>query len=121
MTKYKTAKLEGALLDAAVAKADSLPFHLFETFEGWQVSRSDWSPDLGRWAPSTRWEQGGPLIESHGIAIIPHTYSIEDAPGMAWWAEGRQVVPPSWGPTPLVAAMRALVCGVLGTEVELPA
>jgi hypothetical protein len=115
MAKHKVSELEGALLDAAVAKAEGLPVH----------------PGPGRylvaapidtvWAhqfhPSTDWRDGGPIIERERIAV---------SPGMSgdWWARGPTMIDrmpkDSRGPTPLIAAMRSYVALRLGGEVELP-
>lgn len=73
-----------------------------------------------RYAPHEDWEQGGPLIEQHTIAIAKGLNQI-CFPG--WHAKvglvatydtitGRQ-----FGPTPLIAAMRALVWSVYGDNV----
>ena len=78
--------------------------------------------DLARdFCPHEDWADGGPLIEQHLIAIAKGANQI-CFPG--WHAKvglvnvydpitGRQ-----FGPTPLVAAMRALVWSVYGDSVE---
>lgn len=72
------------------------------------------------YSPHEHWSDGGPLIEKHTIAIAKGANQI-CFPG--WHAKvglvnaydpitGRQ-----FGPTPLVAAMRALVWSVYGDDV----
>jgi hypothetical protein len=127
MATYKVAELEGALLDAAVAKAEGLPFVL-EPRPGLTSSvvcalRRDNPefPELNRslWAPSTSWLQGGPIIEREHGMVAPEL--MPDRP-LYWVARmGRDLTRwQSFGPTPLIAAMRAYVASKLGEKVELP-
>jgi hypothetical protein len=69
---------------------------------------------------STDWSQGGPIIEREGIATKKWLG--------AWQAEV-EFLPDddthyrygkSYGPTPLIAAMRCYVASKLGDEVEVP-
>lgn len=101
--------LDGAELDAAVARLLCIPVHAF----------------------STDWAHGGPLIESNQIFIDPpRDVHINGGPNSGWtrfhqWtatvSSRTRTFPnpfspvlPEWvgrgtGPTPLVAAMRAIV------------
>ena len=119
--KYKTAELEGALLDAAVAKA-----------LGWERG-SNWGSAPGkpglllvfgepeefseapRFAPSAVWADGGPIIERERITII---WAREN--GWLGRCKSHWQVPEELGPTPLIAAMRAYIASRFGDEVELP-
>lgn len=63
-------------------------------------------------APHEDWSQGGPLIEKHGIALgkigpigTPMAYEAGEDTAL------------QFGPTPLIAAMRALVASVYGDSV----
>ncbi len=126
--KYKTAELEGALLDAAVAKA-----------LGWERG-SNWCSAPGkpglllvfgepeefseepRFAPSAVWADGGPIIERERIEVTPEWETIEDE-GLicAGWMASVGVDVRQWfGSDPLTAAMRAYVASRFGEEVELP-
>lgn len=135
--KYKTAELEGALLDAAVAKA-----------LGWERG-SNWCSAPGkpglllvfgepeefseepRFAPSAVWADGGPIIERERIATWDNG-ALHPPEDCTWTAgiqpEGDETandlgIFALWmhvGPTPLIAAMRAYVASKLGEEVELP-
>lgn len=109
--KYKVAELEGAQLDAAVAKANAEFF-----------SETDMVlVDGGRFAPSTDWFDGGQIIERELIE-----WEIGDAPGpgYVWYAKLSPFNEPfsdyQSGTTPLIAAMRAYVASKFGEEVELP-
>ena len=78
---------------------------------------------------STKWAQGGPIIEREGITTAPFYREWVAAPSVSelitdqdgdrmtvvmWDSE-----PHSYGPTPLVAAMRCYVSSKLGEEVEV--
>jgi hypothetical protein len=115
---HKVSELEGALLDAAVAKAegDALPDFWRDPEDGTCWVR----PGREEWTPSISWDQGGPIIERERIELQNHACSE------GWWAGIRQS--PSQnkaggvvaiGPTPLIAAMRAYVASKLGNEVVL--
>jgi hypothetical protein len=101
-----TKELEGAELDHAVAFAEgeNLPDYWRDPGDG-----SCWSrPGREVWSPSTRWDQGGQLIERERIELYP-SYSEEAFEG---WRAGVSIhgrVVYYLGPTPLIAAMRAFV------------
>ena len=91
----KTSELQGAALDWAVAKADG--------YEDDCIS--------DEWKYSTNWSQGGPIIEREKITL--------EWTGGDWMAYIRHDEE-SFGPTPLIAAMRCYVASNLGNEVEIP-
>jgi hypothetical protein len=148
--KHRTAELEGALLDAAVAKAEGrlvTPADEHPDQPGfYQQTRKEWGEHIVRWyaregenadgpetdeeggwevisawgSPSTNWSDGGPIIERERIEIAVMNDEVE-------WYAGAGCVPfrgerefEALGPTPLIAAMRAYVASKLGAEVELP-
>jgi hypothetical protein len=115
---YRVAELEGALLDAAVAKADGACL----------VDSDHWRWPAGTrlrlhgWAPSADWGQGGPIIERERITCLAVT-------NLHWTAHVRACITCGEvgeddgygeGMTSLVAAMRAYVASRYGDEVELP-
>lgn len=66
---------------------------------------------------STDWAQGGKIIERVGIAIRKVKVI------KSWHWEAGLIMPskvPSYGPTPLVAAMRVFVASKLGDKIEIP-
>jgi hypothetical protein len=107
MSEHKTAELEGADLDLAVA-----------------IAEGDADMARGGFSPSKRWHDAGPIIDRERIRMTPVEAGgtflgiRQDAPG--WLAS----MPPYWlndrGATPLVAAMRAYVQAKIGGRVELP-
>lgn len=105
----KTSELVGTALDWAVAKAKQLDIDTrYRRVYVWTTAeRND------QYEPSTDWFQGGPIIESENIALIP---------GGEWGAvKGlHSLIPTHFGQTPLIAAMRAFVASKLGDEIEVP-
>jgi hypothetical protein len=141
--KIKTKDLVGAALDWAVAKCEGVSPYIIGGACHINVSPAD--SDI--FAPSLDWEQGGPIIEREDISIIrcDDDYG-KDAQGFCnnvripvWAADrGQQSVEEStehqhhdpmyqiyissvtFGPTPLIAAMRCYVASQLGAEVDVP-
>jgi|SRR5690554_5672668 len=128
--KIKTIELTGAALDWAVAtstyktapikSACTTRFRVLDD-DGEHVG-SIWITEkrtfTSTFAPSSDWVQGGSLIENHKIRTNPF--------GGHWQAAVSKVVNfrelafTADGPTPLIAAMRALVASRLGDEIEVP-
>jgi hypothetical protein len=105
----KTSELTGLALDWAVARANG---HIDdETI----IRRLE--PDEDGWciAYSTDWAQGGPIIEREDICINRDDSSRE-------WSAHRvgDEFGAYWGPTPLIAAMRAYVSSKLGQHIDIP-
>ena len=119
----KTAELTGAALDWAVAKADGCVLYKDITLNGaWRVWGRNPHPDsaqlLEEWSPSTNWSQGGPIIELEKIECYPNDPVMPKAiivPSAEKHFYFRQ-----YGPTILVAAMRAYVASKFGDEIEIP-
>jgi len=137
--KHKTAELEGALLDAAVAMADGYSpslaapkhFELRDAQSRWEhpacylVEAHESFPrgGLTRWFyPSQHWSDGGPIIEREGITIERRAEPTRRdwRACMAIAARSGVGAGPWAGSTPLEAAMRAYVASKFGDEVELP-
>lgn len=126
--KVKTSELIGTALDWAVGHAMQYVTH---DALGWTVRLPVPSvpptttlplPFPKNFSPSTRWAQGGPIIERGHI----HTWTDrKDAayaghPDSYWVAEMTEIEGIWWGPTPLIAAMRCYVANKLGDEVDVP-
>ena len=114
--KYKTSELTGALLDAAVAKAEGLLFSHIEDGKAWlylSELRTASVKECPRFSLSG--DAAVPIIERERISIV---YSGEYS---VWqWTAGASLKPEGGcGETPLIAAMRAFVAAKLGDEVEL--
>lgn len=105
--KHRVADLDGALLDAAVAKAEGMT-------EG-----DRWQHRSGAgFYPSREWQDGGPILERERI-------SLDAGDAVTEWSaycpmDPKLGIASQDGPTPLVAAMRAYVSATFGEEVELP-
>ena len=121
MVEMKTAELIGPSLNWAAAEAlggERKPYR-FASNEDAPMDMA-WVFPYGyactRWAPSTEWSQGGPLIDKHKIDL--------HFDGRAWWAQAGTVAA---GPlacrheSVLIAACRAIVAAKLGDVVSVPA
>lgn len=116
--RAKVSELTGSVLDYWVAKAEGVS-GLVEK-DGRMCHVREWDPEGMAWrnslkdwvmwidyAPSQRWDHGGPIIERERI-------------GTAWaeevvaWAAARPGGANHYGPTPLIAAMRAYVASRFG-------
>lgn len=124
--KHKVSELEGALLDAAVAKAAGwADFADAGPYQGWWY-RGEGRSMIGKidFEPSSDWAAGGPIIERERMFVAPEM--IRGTYYGNWRAivhgfEDQGEYAEEKGPTPLIAAMRAYVASRLGEEVELPA
>lgn len=125
----KVSELTGPKLDAAVAKAlgilfvlESCPTNPPKPMACW-LCKEDGKPDFaqGLFQPSAVWERAGPIIERERIDLEfmddgGWSASISEwRPG--WLTEHLHEVGVAYGPTPLIAAMRAFVASKLGGEV----
>lgn len=113
--KHKVSDLEGALLDAAVAMAERGSLGEYSLEGGGSYGPAALKLKGWVFAPSVRWEHGGPIIERERIHFEYATDAVQ--------AEIRCEEAPyvqQWGPTLLIAAMRAYVASKVGEEVDLP-
>lgn len=140
--QHKVSELEGALLDAAVAKAEGLQFRVLEEAESpigrrvtvaWPAHYAPTMSSAEEFEPSTDWAAAGPITQRERISIVANTGYEDDGP-VRWAAYvgafGHYIdepLPGDWagskakiGPTPLIAAMRAYVASKLGDVVDLP-
>lgn len=124
----KVSELIGAELDYWVAKALADPRISMWGDSPWiedGTGSSQGSTGRG-FRPSTDWRDGGPIIERERICLSPPEHdtgeNLEGDPGDMWWAQvqyrGDTTKPQIYGPTPLVAAMRAYVASKFGDEVD---
>ena len=117
----KTAELQGAALDWAVAKCESvevsgdkhgLMFNALLTLGHISMGQSSHRA----YKPSTDWAVGGPIIEREIAKIERFSDALWEA--TAFTNNAQDFV--QTGPTPLIAAMRCFVFSKLGNEVEIP-
>lgn len=132
MKKIKIADLVGVQLDYAVANAIDYEVE----FEGYWCVESNKNVTTAlhfqgsecvdtKWSPSTRWGQGGPLIDRYTITVSRGPDSYGAVTSKHWWSEEdggteTRVEHCAEGETMLVAAMRALLKALVGEEVEIP-
>lgn len=122
MPKIKTSELTDAALDWAVAEAEGISrvteAGFYTEYANPNVTGA--KPVLLQfprgYSPSTRWAQGGPIIEREKISIrqwtnvpVVHAYMPFDG---AEWSED--------GASPLIAAMRCYCSSKLGDVVDIP-
>lgn len=125
----RVADLAGADLDAWVARALGWQLFYMEPGQLWLTlfekpgggegpigSIESGAEIFDDFKPSTKWQDGGPLIEKYRIDLGAPTESGTFA-GI-WMANTEWGHINGWqGPTPLIAAMRALVASVYGDTV----
>lgn len=108
----KTNELTGAVLDWAVAKCAG---KIDRCGEVTRIGNQLFCYEDGermRYAPSTDWSQGGPIIEREELSRLMCFNTHE------WLCNNGPIF--CEGPTPLIAAMRCYVASKLGNEIEVP-
>lgn len=103
---FKSADIDGSLLDWAVANC--------EFAVGWDGHElaSLVTEDESPFIPTSDWSQGGPIIHRECIQIK------ED--GHGFWLARHDTDDWVRGATPLIAAMRCHIASMLGDEIEVP-
>ena len=124
--KIKTSELEGAALDWAVAKAADWNVY---TRKG-RVYQADVMGTVDTpafpFSPSRRWDMVGPLIERYRVELYDqgneYTATIDRGGDkcLECGCSMQEGDPHASGPTPLIAACRAIVAAKLGDEVDVP-
>lgn len=117
MTEFvevKTDDLIGPALDWAIAKACGLHVDIDSEFG---VMSDEARNVTGKWAPSIDWAQGGPLLDKHAWALPYRAIARHHLGKYEACTPGGF---PHNGPTPLIAAMRALVASEFGGTVLVP-
>ena len=119
----KTAELIGEPLNFAVARALGKRPHIFVH----PIMKIAYLTEEHQY--SEEWSQGGPIIEREEISVGPiycngeldsweafkHDLEYDEVGEYIEGSDSR-----SYGPTPLIAAMRCYVTSELGDEVEIP-
>ncbi len=114
--KKSVSELSNVELDYLVAKIDDILYfrdtegHVLEIDREGRVYGVTADSRMYAYSPTTEWRQGGPLIDKYRISV--------QRTGMEWTADiGREIS--AAAPTPLIAAMRALVTLRRGTMIEV--
>jgi hypothetical protein len=120
--KIKTGELKDKALDYMVAKIESGIEPEYFNGSVWITTGSFFARVRRNvFEPSTKWSQGGPIIEREGINTLVHV-TVNGV--ITEWKAGKDWpmsrFPYYTGSTPLIAAMRCLVASKLGDEVEIP-
>lgn len=112
----KVTNLEGALLDLWVARAEGKCYTqnpgewglaCINDLGRLSIAKVSW--DCARYfEPSKNWAHGGPIIDRERISINERDGDCWQAHKTCGWSK--------FGPTPLVAAMRAYVASKFGEE-----
>ena len=121
----KTSELIGPALDWAVAKCEGIDN--FDCMGIAYVVDPDQPHFNNKFSPSTKWSQGGPIIEREKITVSA-LYAQKNPPSPAYdlgeWGAyipcGVSSEAAGSGPTLLIAAMRCYVASKLGDEIEMP-
>lgn len=118
--KIKTSELTGQALDWAVAKCEGKNGVLHDDgITRCIVVAAASGVYKGTYKPSTNWSQGGPLGERELLTADPHLDNDCDLIQWScrnWKGDGDYL----YGPTELIAKMRAYVASKLGSEVDVP-
>jgi hypothetical protein len=119
MSIRKVGELEGALLDAAVAKAEGFRFRIVgdTCWLDEPLRPSTHYPESSAFDPSMHWGDGGPIIERERIGLASPGSNRHPGKWAAWTCAD---VHEFYGANPLIAAMRAYVASKFGDEIELP-
>lgn len=131
LKKVKVKELSGSALDWAVRRVEEEDLSEDYHPHKYTLTGKD-CPIKDRYSPSTKWEQGGPILEREGIEpqrgnpfSFTESSDKRDYYNGNWLAfldldEGDAMVQMMPGRTMLEAAMRCYVASSLGLEVEIP-
>lgn len=124
VVEVQCSDLIGPALDWAVAKAESVFVHIGDPELGDELRvfyvSGKCLPCVVKYAPSTDWRFGGPLISKH---LMDFTVEHPETIGAALCDENGMYIGDRsmFGPTHLIAACRAIVSAHLGEVVSVPA
>jgi Protein of unknown function (DUF2591) len=111
--KIKICESTNIQLDWMVANIEDVECLYWAGEERKKQTFAEWKENGIGYSPSTSWAQGGPIIEREKIT----PQFMEGGYWRAWIEVSHKV---SYGPTPLIAAMRCYVASKMGDEVEIP-
>lgn len=113
----KVSELTGADLDYWTGRTDGIPESDLAIVQHQRGDEMLCVRDGKRYAPSTDWAQGGPLIEREMIEISNEREWRESGEFGRVWEANHAGYGYMDGDTPLIAAMRAYVASKCGDEV----
>ena len=129
----RTQDLIDAQLDWAVAKCEGYECKFDDEVSGpWLVPQEGYLHDekpLASFRPSTNWARGGgEIVEREGITVMVTDIERHDDGTITFANKWKAATPQqvldcddgSYGPTPLIAAMRAYVMAKVGDEINIP-
>lgn len=124
MKQVKTQDIQGKALDYLVAKCEGLKTETWHT--GAITVLFPDAPRFVAFNPSTNWGHGGPIIEREGLCVgrrqqADPAYCPLNDPRTICWARTTPGGYLSYGPTPLIAAMRCYIASKMGDVVDVPA
>lgn len=128
MVEVKASEATGGVLDWLVAKAASRDVSIIDGSDGCKALVRGKNVRAGQpWSPSSNWSQGGPLIDRHRVSVSPisvevGSYAFRMAGCVECWKADKAYSGAGtlYGPTTLIAAMRAIVVSELGETVRVP-
>lgn len=106
-------EVTGSELDALVAEAEGLAVPR----RGWASRMVDGVRIDAQFEPSSRWSDGGPIIQRERIGVIPFGNDgqwLGSMPGDVDYYIGADGADGQMGTNPLMAAMRAYVAAKIG-------
>lgn len=125
MPVVKVSEATGSVLDWMVASCENTLGRYVQPNEKRGTTKWEVIPQTLRY--STNWVHGGPIIESEGIDLYCNVPSSIASKHNGWLSSWRAAyrrcgfgTDMSYGPTPLIAAMRCYVTSRSGEEVEVP-
>lgn len=124
--KVKTSDLKGRALDwAACSALGNTP--VINPYRFGRIDYGIFDSELGYLIKSYHkdWDQAGPIIEQNELCVgfkhqADHNYCPINDPATRCWARNTAGGFLTYGPTPLIAAMRCFVASRLGDEAEIP-
>ena len=116
--KIKTSELTGPALRWAVAEAEWKGGVSVGCLIGQQIYCYD-DGEKVLYEPDTNWAQGGLIIEQEAISVTA-SYAEYWSARILLNLDEHDEATVSFGPTPLIAAMRCYVASKLGDEVDVP-
>lgn len=119
MPVVKVSEATGSVLDWMVASCENTLGRYVQPNEKRGTTKWEVIPQTLRY--STNWAHGGPIIESEKIDCMADPNGKDMWMGQLYATRlAGEKVSRTYGPTPLIAAMRCYVASKFGEEAEVP-